>query len=118
MNAKNDSRKQRDAAFGEFVRSKRLDLNIGLRDFASRLALSPAFISKMEIGDYKPPKEENIIKMAEILKVDKDFLLAKADKVSSDLQNIIKTKPDLYASLLRRAKPQHLEQFLNNLEED
>ena len=46
--------------FGEFVRNTRLDLGLSLREFATKLNLSPAFISKMEIGGLKSPKEENI----------------------------------------------------------
>lgn len=118
MTIKNNPARGRDVAFGDFVRKRRLDLNIGLREFASKLDLSPAFISKMEIGDFKPPKEENIKKMAGILKVDEDELLAKAGKISSELQNMIMRKPKLYASLLRRAKPKHLEQYLDDIKGD
>jgi molybdate-binding protein len=32
-------------SFSEFVRNTRLDLNIGLREFATKLDLSSAFIS-------------------------------------------------------------------------
>lgn len=104
MTIKNNTVFGQDVAFGEFVRQRRLERNIGLREFAAKLDLSPAFISKMEIGDFKPPKEENIKKMAIILNVDQDELLAKAGKVSSDLQEIISAEPALYASLLRRIK--------------
>ncbi len=117
MTIKNNKQEQRDVAFGEFVRNTRLDLNIGLREFATKLNLSPAFISKMEIGDFKPPKEENIKNMARILKVDEDELLARAGKISSDLQDIISTEPKLYASLLRRAKTHQIEKCLKDLEE-
>lgn len=118
MTINKNAQKPRDVAFGNFVRGERLKLNIGLREFATKLGLSPAFISKMEIGDFKPPKEENIKKMAKILKVDEDELLAKAGKISSDLQTIISTRPALYASLLRRAKKHHLKQFLEDIKED
>ena len=89
-------------SFGEFVRNTRLDLNIGLREFATKLNLSPAFISKMEIGDFKPPKEENIKKMARILKVDEDELLARAGKVSSEIINLIISNPKYYIEILRK----------------
>ncbi len=118
MTIKNNTSEQRDVAFGEFVRNRRLKLNIGLREFAGKLDISPAFISKMEIGDFKPPKEENIKKMANILNIDEDELLARAGKIASDLQKIISTKPAIYASLLRRAKPHHLKQFLAEVEEE
>lgn len=42
-------------------------MKIGLREFAQKVGLSPTFISKMEVGEYKPPKEENIVKIAKVL---------------------------------------------------
>jgi len=69
--------------FGEFVKNRRLALNYGLREFAKMVDLSPTFISKMEVGDFKPPKEKNIIKIANKLAVDSDYLLALANKISS-----------------------------------
>jgi len=68
--------------FGAFIRKERLNKNLGLREFADMINLSPTFISKMEVGDYKPPKEENIVKMANILGGDKDYYLAMANKIS------------------------------------
>ena len=116
-NAAKEKRRLQES-FGNFIREKRLKLNIGLREFAKLLDISPAFISKMEIGDFAPPKEENIRKMAEILKIDPDELLAKAGKIATDLQEIIATKPKLYASLLRKAKKHQIEKCLNDIEEE
>ena len=49
----------------EIVKEARLKMNITLRNFAGEIGLSPTFVSKMEAGEYDPPKEENIIKIAE-----------------------------------------------------
>jgi transcriptional regulator with XRE-family HTH domain len=103
--------------FGDFVRTTRLNLKMGLREFASQVGVSPAYISKMEIEN-EIPKEENIKKMAKILKVDEDKLLSMADKISSEIKNIINTEPDLYASFLRRAKPKDLEKFMSQMDND
>jgi len=113
--SKNDKRDS-NIKFGDFVRKTRLKLNIGLREFASQVGISATYISKMEIGDYAPPKEENIKKMAIILKVDEDKLLSMADKLSSDIKDIINDKPDLYTSFLRRAKPKDVERFLKEMD--
>jgi transcriptional regulator with XRE-family HTH domain len=102
--------------FGDFVRTTRLKLNIGLREFASQIGISATYISKMEIGDYAPPKEENIKKMAKILNIDEDKLLSMADKLSSDIKHIINVKPDLYTSFLRRAKPKDVERFMKEID--
>ena len=71
-------------AFGTFVREKRLDKNIGLNNFAKMVGVSAPFISKMEAGDWNAPSETTIIKIAEILEMDKDYLLALAGKISTE----------------------------------
>jgi len=102
--------------FGAIVRKQRLNMKIGLREFAEKVGLSPTFISKMEIGEFKPPKEENIIKISNVLGIDKDFLLAKANKISSELKNIINKEPQLFASFLRRASQKgDLKKYLEDL---
>jgi HTH-type transcriptional regulator, competence development regulator len=107
--------KNNSLKFGEFVRKTRLELNIGLRDFSRQVGVSAAYISKMEMDEFSPPKEENIKKMAKILKVDEDKLLSMADKISSDIKEIINDKPDLYAAFLRKAKPKDVEKYLKDL---
>jgi transcriptional regulator with XRE-family HTH domain len=101
--------------FGEFIRTSRLKLNIGLREFAKQVGISAAYISNVETGD-KLPLEENIKKMAVILKVDADDLLSLANKISPDIKNIINDKPSLYTSFLRRAKPKDVENFMKQLD--
>ncbi len=108
--------KTNNLKFGEFVRKTRLELNIGLRDFSRQVGVSPAYISKMEMDEFSPPKEENIKKMARILKVDEDKLLSLANKISSDIKDIINDKPDLYAAFLRRVKPKDVERFMKEID--
>jgi transcriptional regulator with XRE-family HTH domain len=100
--------------FGDYIRNTRLALKIGLREFALKIGISATYVSKMEVGDYAPPSEERIIKMAEILKLNKDNLLAMAGKISSDLQQIIIEEPELYTAFLRKAKKKDIKQFLDN----
>ena len=64
--------------FGSFVRRTRLEKHIGLRDFGSMAGINPAYISKMEMGE-SALKKEDIKKIAEILNLDTDILLAKAN---------------------------------------
>ena len=57
----------------------------------------------------RPPSEETTRKLARELKVDSDVLLAMAGKVSSDLQDVIRKRPALFAELIRQLKemPDH-----------
>ena len=56
-----------------------------------------------------PPSEETARKLARELGEDPDVLLALAGKVSSDLQEIIRRRPKLFADLIRQMKnaPNH-----------
>ena len=66
-------------------------------------------LSKVERGEVAPPSEETTRKLARELEVDSDVLLAMAGKVSSDLQDVIRKRPALFAELIRQLKemPDH-----------
>jgi len=51
-----------------------------------------------------PPSEETTVRLAKELGEDSDMLLAMAGKVSSDLQEIIRKRPRLFADLIRQLK--------------
>lgn len=108
MNEKMKNQKE----FGDFIRNTRLKLELGLREFAEKVGISATYISKMEVGDYAPPKEENIKKMAKILKINEDTLLSMAGKIPSDLQKMITSEPELYMAFLRKAKKRDIKKFL------
>jgi len=100
--------------FGEYVRStreKRLegDPRYSLRQVAQRIGIEPAYLSKVERGEVSPPSEATIGRLADDLGEDRDVLLALAGKVSSDLQDVIRRRPKLFAELLRELKnaPDH-----------
>ena len=57
---------------GQIVRAKRESLGLLLRQVASYLDIDQAILSKIERNERKPTKD-NIIKLAEILKLDKEI---------------------------------------------
>jgi transcriptional regulator with XRE-family HTH domain len=59
---------------GQTIREKRENLGLLLRQVASHLDIDQAILSKIERNERKPNKD-NIIKLAEILKLDKEDLL-------------------------------------------
>ena len=71
--------------------------------------MEPAYLSKIERGDVAPPSEATTVKLAKELGEDPDVMLAMAGKVSSDLQEIIRKRPKLFADLIRELKqaPKH-----------
>src|SRR5271165_1726454 len=90
--------------FGEFVRRKREAKDIGLREMAKMIGVSPTYLSKVERDEFAPPVEEKVKSIAQIIGCDVDELLARANRVASDLSDIIKRHPVELAALLRTTK--------------
>ena len=86
------------------------DRGFSVRQVAHRIGVEPAYLSKIEREDVAPPSEAKILSLAEELDEDPDVLLAMAGKVSSDLQEIIRKRPHLFADLIRELKsmPDHI----------
>ena len=95
--------------FASYLRERRerlraQDPRYSLRKTAQRVGLEPAYLSKIERGEFAPPSEEKILRLADDLGEDPDLLLAMAGKVSTDLQAIIRARPQLFAELLRQLR--------------
>ncbi len=100
--------------FGDYIRQVRErlrtnDRSYSVRQVARRIGVEPAYLSKVERGDVAPPSEATIRKLARELDEDTDVLLGMAGKVSSDLQETIRKRPQLFSQLLRelRDMPDH-----------
>jgi len=87
--------------FGAFIRRKREEKDIGLREMAKKIGISPTYLSKCERDEFSPPTEGRVREIAKILDCDVDDLLARAGRVSSDISDIIKRHPVEMAALLR-----------------
>ena len=90
-----------DEKFGAFIRRIREEKEIGLREMAKKIEVSPTYISKVERDEFAPPAEDRVKAIAAILDLDPDDLLARAGRVSSDISGIIKRQPVALAALLR-----------------
>lgn len=100
--------------FGDFIRRTRealqeKDASYSLRKVAAAIGVEPSYLSKIERGEQPPPSERTIVALAQELTLDPDVLLALAGKVSADLQEIIRKRPQLFAQLIRELKnmPNH-----------
>ena len=89
--------------FGAFIRHEREARDIGLRQMAKLIGVSPAYMSKVERAESTPPTEDKVRSIAQILECDPDELLAMAGRVPSDLADIIKRHPVEMSALLRTA---------------
>jgi transcriptional regulator with XRE-family HTH domain len=95
--------------FGDFVRDRRearrkQDPEFSVRKVAARIGVEPSYLSKIERGEQAPPSEEKIVALAKVLDEDPDVMLAMAGKVSSDLQEAIRKRPQLFGELIRQLK--------------
>ena len=100
--------------FGAYVRELREKLledskEFSVRKVAMKIGVEPAFLSKVERDVVPPPSEAKIVALADLLEADRDVLLAMAGKVSSDVLDVIRNRPVLFAELIRRLKeePDH-----------
>lgn len=71
---------------GQIIRTKRENLGLLLRQVASYLDIDQAILSKIERNERKPTKD-NIVKLAEILKLDKEDLLVQfmSEKIAYEI---------------------------------
>src|SRR6476660_8087245 len=90
--------------FGALVRREREAKEIGLREMAKQIGVSPTYLSKIERGEFDPPAEDKVRRIAKTMGHDPDELLALAGRVASDLTDIIRQRPREMADFLRAAK--------------
>lgn len=75
-----ESQAQRARAFGERIRSLRRAKKLKQREVAERIPMSAGNLSRIETGDYGPPSDEVIERLAEVLEADAVELLRAAGR--------------------------------------
>jgi transcriptional regulator with XRE-family HTH domain len=91
-------------AFGLTVRAKRTEQGIGLNDFAERLGVSPAYWSRVEREQEKPPRDELVERAAAILGVRMDDLFVEAGRLPPDMRSDLKQVVQAYRRLRRQVR--------------
>ncbi len=112
--------------FGEFIKEKRINKKLSLRQFCRELEEDPSNWSKIERGVISAPQDElKLIKIANILEIDKDtddwfklFDIAKIDAgklpdfLMSD-KEILKSLPALFRTIRNiKPKPDEIEKLI------
>jgi len=98
-----------NVSLGSFIRERREtlraeDRRYSVRQVAERLGIEPSYLSKVERDIGSPPSEETLVALAKDLGLDGDVVLALAGKVSSDLRDAIRRRPQLFGELIRELK--------------
>jgi transcriptional regulator with XRE-family HTH domain len=97
--------------FGAFVRREREKKEIGLREMAGMIRVSPTYLSMVERDAMPPPAEDKVKAIAKIINCDADDLLARAGRLSTDISDIIKSRPVELAALLRNTRELSIEEI-------
>ena len=78
--------------------------SFSIRKVAQRIDVEPSYLSKIERGLVPPPGEETIKALAKELDENEDVLLGLAGKISTEVKNIIRRRPQKFAELIRALK--------------
>ena len=71
---------------GKFIRARRNEAGLGLREFARLISKSAPFLTQLELDDDPPPASEDTLRaIARVLQIDADELFALANKLPRDL---------------------------------
>ena len=81
--------------FGAFVRREREAKEIGLREMAKKIGVSPTYLSKVERDEFAPPAEDKVRKIAAIIGAKKKlaWMLVQSAENSAIAQNCRRVKP-------------------------
>jgi transcriptional regulator with XRE-family HTH domain len=88
--------------FGSFIRWKREEAKIPLRELAQRIGISPAYWSRIEREMEKAPKDELIQKATEVLSLDLDEVYIEASRLPPDMQNDVRGVVQAYRKIQKR----------------
>jgi len=96
----------KEKSFGQVIRELRISNKdySSLREFARKVGLSPAYLSRIENEKEPPPSEKVIERLAEALGADKYELFSHAGKVPLEFYEAFERNPKGMASFLRTVR--------------
>ena len=89
--------------FGETIRDLRVAQNLGLRETATKVGISPAYLSRIERGKERPPRPEVIKELAKALAADPDVLFRLSSSTDPEVVDYLHDQPNAM-NLLRYIK--------------
>jgi len=108
-------------AFGETIRNLRVAQDLGLRETASLIGISPAYLSRIERGKEHPPRPEIIKTLAKTLAADPDVLFRLSSSTDPEIVDYLHDNPEAMI-LLRYLKdagftPEKIKQLFGTAQE-
>jgi transcriptional regulator with XRE-family HTH domain len=89
--------------FGETLRDLRVAQDLGLRETATKVGISPAYLSRIERGKEHPPRPEVIKELAKVLAADPDVLFRLSSSTDPEIVDYLHDQPEVM-NLLRYMK--------------
>jgi transcriptional regulator with XRE-family HTH domain len=102
--------------FGQFMKEKRLALDLSLREFARQVGTQPSNYCNVEAGVLPPPPPETLDKLATALGLEKgtsdyetfhDLAAEGRDEIPADIEKIVKEN-ELIPAMLRTVEYEQL----------
>ena len=93
--------------FGETIRELRVAQNLGLRETATKVNISPTYLSRIERGKEYPPRPEVIKELARVLAADPDVLFRLSSSTDPEIVTYLHDQPAVM-NLLRYIKEAEL----------
>lgn len=81
------------ASFGETLRELRTAQDMGLRETALLVGISPTYLSRIERGKENPPKPETIKALAKVLAADPDVLFRLSTSTDPEFTECLRANP-------------------------
>lgn len=108
-------------AFGETIRDLRSAQDLGLRETAGLVGISPAYLSRIERGKERPPSPEIIKALAKTLAADPDVLFRLSSSTDPEIVDYLHENPEAM-NLIRYIKEagltsQSIEQLMGTAKE-
>lgn len=89
--------------FGETIRDLRVAQDLGLRETAAKVGISPAYLSRIERGKERPPRPEVIKELAKVMAADPDVLFRLSSSTDPEVVDYLHGQPEVM-NLLRYIK--------------
>lgn len=89
--------------FGDTIRNLRVAQDLGLRETATKVGISPAYLSRIERGKESPPRPEVIKELARALAADPDVLFRLSASTDPEVAEFLHGQPEIM-SLIRYIK--------------
>jgi len=77
---------------------------LSIREVSRRAGIDVSYLSRMEKGEVPPPREEIVLRLAEVLGTDPDSLMEPADMIPPDVREIIRDRYQEIPSFLRTTR--------------